>query len=88
MVDVIRELTEEDFARAMPRKQRERIMRGRVDPLTDIVALRRFADLTQLLHFLYAVCASCLIPLNNLTMKNATTPTTNHKPPFVSSATP
>ena len=47
MVDGSRELTEEDFARAMPRKQRERIMRGRIDPVTDIVALRRFAGLTQ-----------------------------------------
>ena len=47
MVDDIRELTEEDFARAIPRKQRERIMRGRIDPVTDIVTLRRFAGLTQ-----------------------------------------
>ena len=47
MADDIRELTEEDFARAMPRKQRERITRGRIDPVTDIVALRRFAGLTQ-----------------------------------------
>ncbi len=31
----------------MPRNQRERIMRGRIDPVTDIVALRRFAGLTQ-----------------------------------------
>lgn len=47
MTDDIRELTEEDFARAMPRKQRERIMGGRIDPVKDIVALRRFAGLTQ-----------------------------------------
>ena len=47
MVDDIRELTEEDFARAIPRKQRERIMRGRIDAAEDIAALRRFAGLTQ-----------------------------------------
>ena len=47
MVDDIRELTEEDFARAIPRKQRERIMRGRIDAAKDIDALRRFAGLTQ-----------------------------------------
>jgi putative transcriptional regulator len=47
MVDEIRELTSEDFARAMPRRQRERIMRGEIDPVKDIAALRRFAGLTQ-----------------------------------------
>jgi putative transcriptional regulator len=47
MVDDIRELTSEDFARAMPRRQRERIMWGRIDPGKDIAALRRFAGLTQ-----------------------------------------
>lgn len=47
MVDDIRELTSDDFARAMPRRQRERIMRGQIDPLKDIAALRRFAGLTQ-----------------------------------------
>ena len=47
MVEGVRELTEEDFARAIPRRQRERIMRGRIDPVKDIAALRRFAGLTQ-----------------------------------------
>jgi putative transcriptional regulator len=47
MVDEIRELTSDDFARAMPRRQRERIMRGQIDPVKDIAALRRFAGLTQ-----------------------------------------
>ncbi len=47
MVDDIRELTAEDFARAIPRRQRERIMRGQIDPVKDIIALRRFAGLTQ-----------------------------------------
>ena len=43
----IRELTEKDLARAIPRKQRERILRGRIDGGEDIVALRRFVGLTQ-----------------------------------------
>ncbi len=47
MADDIRELTNEDFARAIPRRQRERIMRGQIDPVKDIVALRRFTGLTQ-----------------------------------------
>ena len=47
MVEDIRELTEEDFARAIPRKQRERIISGRIDPGKDITALRRFVGLTQ-----------------------------------------
>ena len=47
MGDDIRELTNEDFARAIPRRQRERIMRGQIDPVKDIVALRRFTGLTQ-----------------------------------------
>ena len=47
MTDDIRELTETDFERAIPRKQRERIMRGQIIPEKDIVALRRFVGLTQ-----------------------------------------
>ena len=47
MLDEIRELTEEDFARAIPRKQRQRIVRGQIDPAKDVAALRRFARLTQ-----------------------------------------
>jgi putative transcriptional regulator len=43
----IRELTERDFARAIPRKQRERILRGRIVAGEDVVALRRFVGLTQ-----------------------------------------
>lgn len=46
-MDDIRELTDEDFKRAIPRKQRERIMRGQIHPEKDVVALRRFVDLTQ-----------------------------------------
>lgn len=37
------ELSNEDFARAIPRRQRERIMRGEIDAVKDVVALRRFA---------------------------------------------
>ena len=31
----------------MPRSQRERIMRGEIDPAKDIASLRRFVGLTQ-----------------------------------------
>jgi putative transcriptional regulator len=47
MSDDIPELTGEDFARAMPRRQRERILSGQIVPQKDIVALRSFAGLTQ-----------------------------------------
>jgi putative transcriptional regulator len=47
MKDEIRELTEQDFARAMPRKQRERILRGQLAGGEDVVALRSFTGLTQ-----------------------------------------
>ncbi len=47
MDDEIRELTDKDFARAMPRKQRERILRGKLAGGDDVVALRRFVGLTQ-----------------------------------------
>jgi DNA-binding transcriptional regulator YiaG len=43
----VRELSDEDFARSIPRKQRERILHGRISGGEDIVALRRFAGLTQ-----------------------------------------
>ncbi len=42
-----RELTERDFARAIPRRQRERILQGRLAGGEDVVALRRFVGLTQ-----------------------------------------
>jgi putative transcriptional regulator len=47
MKDDIRELTERDFARAMPRKQRERILRGQLAGGEDVIALRHFTGLTQ-----------------------------------------
>jgi DNA-binding transcriptional regulator YiaG len=47
MSDDIPELTARDFARAIPRKQRERIMSGRIAGGQDIVALRHFVGLTQ-----------------------------------------
>lgn len=40
------ELTRADFARALRRSQRERIMRGELQP-GDVAALRRFIGLTQ-----------------------------------------
>lgn len=42
-----RELTDRDFARAIPRKQRERILSGRLAGGGDVIALRRFVGLTQ-----------------------------------------
>ncbi len=48
MVDDMRELTREDFVRAIPRKLRERIMRGEISGGNDVVALRRFVGLTQI----------------------------------------
>ena len=46
--DDVRELTDRDFARTIPRKQRARILTGRIAGGEDIVALRRFVGLTQL----------------------------------------
>jgi DNA-binding transcriptional regulator YiaG len=45
--DEIPELTEQDFARAIPRRLRDRILRGQISGGDDIVALRRFTGLTQ-----------------------------------------
>ena len=42
-----RELAPEDFARAIPRRVRERLMVGALEGGKDIVALRRFVGLTQ-----------------------------------------
>ncbi|MCC6366424.1 MAG: helix-turn-helix domain-containing protein [Bryobacterales bacterium] len=47
MVDDIPELTVANFPRVIPRSQRQRILRGQLDPVKDIVALRRFTGLTQ-----------------------------------------
>jgi putative transcriptional regulator len=43
----MRELTEADFERAMPRLQRQRLIQGRFESGADIVALRRFIGLSQ-----------------------------------------
>src|SRR5262245_57408799 len=45
MID--RELGPQDFARAIPRRVRERLMAGKIGGGKDITALRRFAGLTQ-----------------------------------------
>ena len=42
-----RELTERDFARAIPRRLRERIARGEISGGADVAALRRFIGLSQ-----------------------------------------
>ena len=47
LTDDIPELTAKDFARGISRRQRDRILRGRIASGDDIVALRRFTNLTQ-----------------------------------------
>jgi putative transcriptional regulator len=47
MKDDIRELTKADFARAIPRRLRDRLARGDVRTGEDIAALRRFTGLSQ-----------------------------------------
>jgi len=48
MSDDIPELTKADFARAIPARQRGRIMRGQIESGDDVAAIRRFVGLTQL----------------------------------------
>lgn len=48
MRDEDRELNRADLARAIPRRQRERIARGKIAGGKDVVALRRFTGMTQL----------------------------------------
>ncbi len=47
MTDDIPELTDEDFASAIPARLRRRLVQGRFRNGGDIAALRRFARLTQ-----------------------------------------
>ena len=47
MADDNRELTDNDFARAIPRRLRKRIARGDISGGDDVVALRRFVGMTQ-----------------------------------------
>jgi putative transcriptional regulator len=47
MSDDIPKLTEAELARAMPRRQRERLIRGDFQEGKDVVALRRFVRMTQ-----------------------------------------
>ena len=47
MAEDIRELSDDEFARAIPRKLRERIARGQISGGADIVSLRRFVGMTQ-----------------------------------------
>ena len=46
MTDIL-ELTDEQLKRAIPARQRKRLMQGRFESGQDIVALRRFVGLTQ-----------------------------------------
>jgi DNA-binding transcriptional regulator YiaG len=47
MKNDIRELTDADFARAIPRRLRDRLVRGKFKSGEDIAALRRFTGLSQ-----------------------------------------
>ena len=47
MTDDIRELTEHDFKRAIPRALRRRLARGEISGGEDVRALRRFVGLSQ-----------------------------------------
>ena len=47
MDDEIRELTDDDFERAIPRRLRARIARGNISGGDDIVSFRRFLRMTQ-----------------------------------------
>jgi len=47
MIDDIPELTDADFARAIPRRLRDRLMRGEFKSGEDVAALRRFTGLSQ-----------------------------------------
>jgi putative transcriptional regulator len=47
MSDDIPKLTEAHFARGIPRRQRERLIRGNFQGGKDVVALRRFVRMTQ-----------------------------------------
>lgn len=47
MTDDIPELTEEDFAAAIPARVRKRLLRGKFESGSDVAALRRFVRLTQ-----------------------------------------
>ena len=47
MSEDMRELTDREFARAIPRRLRARIARGQIESGDDVVALRRFVVMTQ-----------------------------------------
>ena len=47
MTDEMPELTDEDFASAMPARVRRRLLRGQFDSGKDIAALRKFVRLSQ-----------------------------------------
>jgi DNA-binding transcriptional regulator YiaG len=47
MTDKMPELTDDDFASAMPARVRRRLLRGQFDSGSDIAALRKFVRLSQ-----------------------------------------
>jgi len=48
MTKAIPELTKQDFARALKRSERKRLIEGRIESGDDIVMLRRFVGLSQM----------------------------------------
>jgi putative transcriptional regulator len=47
MAEDTRELSDDDFSRAIPRRLRERIARGQISGGDDVGSLRRFVGMTQ-----------------------------------------
>ena len=47
MIDDMPELTDDDFASAIPARLRKRLIKGQFEAGSDIAALRRFVRLTQ-----------------------------------------
>lgn len=47
MIENVPELTDDDFASAIPARLRRRLIKGKFEAGSDIVALRRFVRLTQ-----------------------------------------
>ena len=62
MSDEVRELTDREFARAMPRKQRERILRGKLAGGEDVIGPRSRTSnrvVTAAAVYRNDLCATC-----------------------------
>ena len=69
MTEEINELTNEDFVRSIKKSQRTRLMKGQIESGEDIVALRRFVDLTQKQ---FGALIKSLVPAIDLNFKRLT----------------